>query len=381
MTKIPLRYLKIEKDRHGNRRVYVRRNGKKIRIREMQGTDEFFAAYRKAVERLAPEEAPKVTPGRQPFPTGSLGWLGTQYFASDEFQALDAQSRRNRRNILDACFAETSISKEGRPVGFCPVHLLTSQTVKALRDIKAKEGRKGAANNRRKYLSSMFGWAIETTPPLMKSNPARDVRRIKYETEGFHTWTAEEFAQFEERHPLGTKAYLALALLLYTGTRRGDMVTLGRQHLRDGWLRFVPNKSRKQTKTVVLSEKPWLPILDAIVKASPTGDLTFLVTEYGKPFTAAGFGGWFRDRCDEAGLPQCSAHGLRKMGATRAAENGATEHQLMAIFDWRTPGQARIYIRKGEAEKAGGRIDGASGDGYGIGTKVAHLEMAHTWPT
>jgi hypothetical protein len=26
--------------------------------------------------------------------------------------------------------------------------------------------------------------------------------------------------------------------------------------------------------------------------------MTFLETEYGKPFTAAGFGNWFRDRCD-----------------------------------------------------------------------------------
>jgi hypothetical protein len=82
----------------------------------------------------------------------------------------------------------------------------------------------------------MFGWAIEQTPPLMKTNPARDVRRIKYETEGFHTWTPQEFEEFEARHPLGTKAHLALALLLYTGTRRGDMVTRGRQHVRDGWL-------------------------------------------------------------------------------------------------------------------------------------------------
>jgi integrase len=352
MTEIELRYLKIEQDRHGNWRVYVRRGGKKIRIREPQGTPEFFEAYRKAVERLSPEEAPKIAPGRQPFPTGTLGWLGTKYFASDEFQALDAQSQRNRRNILESCFAETSISREGRPIGFCPLHLLTSQTVKALRDLK--KDKPGAANNRRKYLSSMFGWAIEMTPPLMKANPARDVRRIKYETEGFHAWTPEEFAQFEERHPLGTKAYLALALLLYTGTRRGDMVTLGRQHVRDGWLRFVPSKSRKQTKTVVLSEKPWLPILDQTVKMSPCGDLTFLVTEYGKPFTAAGFGGWFRDRCDEAGLPQCSAHGLRKMGATRAAENGATEHQLMAIFDWKTPGQARIYTEKARRKKLAG---------------------------
>lgn len=352
MTKIELPYLNVERDRHGNWRVYVRRDGKKIRIREAPGTPEFLAAYTKALERLSPGEADQITPGRKPFPSGTLGWLGARYFESDEFQALDGRSQRVRRGVLESCFAETSISREGRAIGFCPLHLLTSQTVKALRDLK--KGKPGAANNRRKYLSSMFGWAIETTPPLMKANPARDVRRIKYETEGFHTWTPEEFAQFEERHPLGTKAYLALALLLYTGTRRGDMVTLGRQHVRDGWLRFVPSKTRKQTKTVVLSEKPWLPVLDTIVRASPTGDLTFLVTEYGKPFTAAGFGGWFRTRCDEAGLPQCTAHGLRKMGATRAAENGATEHQLMAIFDWKTPGQARIYTEKARRKKLAG---------------------------
>lgn len=103
-----------------------------------------------------------------------------------------------------------------------------------------------------------------------------------------------------------------------------------------------------------MSEKLWLPALAKIVAVSPCGDLTFLVTDYGKPFTAAGFGNWFRDRCNEAGLPQCSAHGLRKMGATRAAENGATEHQLMAIFDWKTPGQARIYTAQARRKKPAG---------------------------
>ncbi len=321
-------------------------------MREKLGTQQFLDAYKDALQRLSPGGPPQCGPVRQPWPVGSLGWLGTKYFASDEFQALDPKSQRNRRNVLEACFEEPYKDDDPKKMGLCPLSALTAQGVKRLRDLK--KGKPGAANNRRKYLSSMFGWAIEQTPPLMKSNPARDVRRIKYETEGFHTWTPDEFAQFETRHPIGTKAHLALALLLYTGTRRGDMVTLGRQHVRDDWLRFVPSKSRKQTKTVVLSEKPWLSVLDQIVKASPCGDLTFLVTEYGRPFTAAGFGNWFRDRCDEAGLSDCSDHGLRKMGATRAAENGATEHQLMAIFDWRTPGQARIYTEKARRKKLAG---------------------------
>ena len=69
------------------------------------------------------------------------------------------------------------------------------------------------------------------------------------------------------------------------------------------------------------------------------------MTEFGRPFTAAGFGNWFRRRCDESGLPHCSAHGLRKAGATIAAGNQATEHQLMAIFGWVSPKQAALYTK------------------------------------
>jgi site-specific recombinase XerD len=79
--------------------------------------------------------------------------------------------------------------------------------------------------------------------------------------------------------------------------------------------------------------------------ASPCGDLTFLVTEFGKPFTANGFGNWFRARCDEAQLSQCSAHGLRKAGASLAAENGASVHELMAIFGWLTMKEAERYTQ------------------------------------
>jgi integrase len=137
-----------------------------------------------------------------------------------------------------------------------------------------------------------------------------------------------------------------------SGARRGDVVTLGKQHVKDGFLRYIPRKTRHQRMTV--SEKPVLPILADIIARSPTGDLTFLVTKHGKPFTANGFGNWFRDRCDEAGLPQCSAHGLRKAGATIAAENGATDRQLMAMFDLTTPSQASVYVRAADKKRLAG---------------------------
>jgi integrase len=186
----------------------------------------------------------------------------------------------------------------------------------------------------------------------MKTNPARDAKPFRYASDGFHTWTLAEVRQFEARHPVGTKARLALALLLFTGARRGDVVTFGRQHIKDGWLSFVPNKTRY--KRVRKSEKPILPGLAQIISKSPCGDLTLLVTEYGRPFTAAGFGGWFRKRCDEAGLPDCSAHGLRKAGATIAAENGATDRQLMALFDWETANQATTYTAAANRKRLAG---------------------------
>ncbi len=74
-----------------------------------------------------------------------------------------------------------------------------------------------------------------------------------------------------------------------------------------------------------------MPDLQAIIDATPSEHLTFLTTAFGKPFTAAGFGNWFREQCNEAGLPHCSAHGLRKAAARRLAEAGCTAHEIAAI--------------------------------------------------
>src|SRR5262249_20561679 len=73
-----------------------------------------------------------------------------------------------------------------------------------------------------------------------------------------------------------------------------------------------------------------------------------------RTFTAAGFGNWFRGRCDEAGLKGLSAHGMRKAAATRAAERGATAFQLMAIFCWRNIKQAEVYVRAAERKRLAG---------------------------
>ena len=50
----------------------------------------------------------------------------------------------------------------------------------------------------------------------------------------------------------------------------------------------------------ILRCDPVVPDLQSVLDdATPYKHLTILTTAYGQPFTAAGFGGWFRERCDE----------------------------------------------------------------------------------
>lgn len=167
-------------------------------------------------------------------------------------------------------------------------------------------------------------------------NPVRDVKYpTPRATGGQHSWTPDEVTQFEQRHLIGSKARLTLGLLVFTGLCVSDVVRLGRQHVAGGNITITLHKNRGR-KPVTLGP-PILPELQAVTDKSELGATTFLVTDHGKPFASAkSFGNKVRDWCDQAGLPHCTAHGLRKAGATIAAENGATSHQLKAIFDWST---------------------------------------------
>jgi hypothetical protein len=91
---------------------------------------------------------------------------------------------------------------------------------------------------------------------------------------------------------------------------------------------------------------PILGPLHAILDASELDRETWLETSFGKPYSTAGIGNSFKDWCVEAGLKQCNCHGLRKIGAVRAAEAGASEHELMAMFGWEDADMARVYTRK-----------------------------------
>ena len=333
---INLKYLVEDVDRHGNVRLYVRRHGRKIRIRETPGTDEFMAAYRAALDGPA---RPADHPSSQAAAAGSLRWLVQSYYGCPEFLGLHESTRAKRRAILDGICREH---------GTKPVARMETRHIRLqIRD--PKRSTPEAANGRVKALRQLFKWAVEVE--YASTNPASDVPMLPPNNpDGFHTWTVEEVRQYEAKHSSGTKARLALALFLYTGVRISDAVRLGPQMERDGVLCFTEEKNRSNKPKH--REVPILPPLRAELDASPSGHLAYLVTEWGRPYASPkALGNWFKRQCVAAGLPHCTAHGLRKAGATFAADQGATEHQLMAIYGWDSPKQAALYTRAADRKR------------------------------
>jgi integrase len=339
-VQVKFAYTRSYRDRHGKLRIEYRRAGKTITLRGSPGTLEFQQSYDGARAIFEGQAASgKVT-------RGTLRWLCCEYYKSAEFHQLAPNTQRARRLVFEGILNEAISPNTALLFADCPVGKFGHQHVRVLRDRKKEYPE--AANIRLKALRGLFNWATDNGTVGVKLNPARDVPRLKVREDGYHSWTEQERSKFEERHAIGSKARLAYALLFHTGQRRSDVVRFGR-HVHAGKLRFTQQKNRRR-KPITL-ELPILAQLQQVIDASPVGDLTFLVSDHGKPFTEAGFGNWFREKCNEAGLRQCTAHGLRKAAATVAAENGATAHELMAIFGWLSLKEAERYTRGAERKK------------------------------
>jgi len=221
----------------------------------------------------------------RPILPNTWSWLCLRYFAEcAEYKHLDPRTQRVRRQILEATFDEPIKPDSDKLFRDLPLAKMNASAIRVLRD--RKRDKKGSANNRLKAMRQVFKWGVaEGHAP---TDPAREVARFKIGGEGFRPWSLQDVAQFEARHPVGTRARLALALLLYTGQRRSDVIRFGKQHVKNGSLTFTQRKGRKRTPITLTL--PILSELQRIIDASPCGDLTFLVNELKRPFSDAGFG-------------------------------------------------------------------------------------------
>ena len=224
-----------------------------------------------------------------------------------------------------------------------------------------KTGKPAAQRNRLKAMRLLLTFAVDCG--WRADNPALGIKRPKQRSGGYYSATEDDLRRYEERHPRGSRARLALDLLLYTSCRRADVVRLGPANVRRGRLIFTYSKNKSAI------DIPLVEPLELTLAATEYGTETFLLTEYGKPFTAPGFGNWFKQRCREAGLRHMSAHSLRKAALRRMAEAGCSEDQIAAVSGHRDTREIRVYVAAANRAKMADE---------GVRRTMASLAPAHS---
>lgn len=325
-------YLLRETNRHKKTVWYFRKGkGKRIRIYGEYGTPEFNAGYdaASAGEVLRPK---KVS-------SQSLEWLISEYKKSGAWKGLSPATRDQRNNIFKGLLKSS---------GDAPFAAITKK--KIIEGVDRRIDTPNQANNFIKTMRGLFKWAVALEHA--DEDPTAGVNLVKIKTDGFQTWTEAEMERFEAAFPRGTRERVWFDVLLYTGLRRGDAARLGPGHVQAGVFTIKTEKNGVEVSMPILR-----PLAETIA-AGPVGTDTFICGARGEALTKESFGNYFRAACQKAGVPG-SAHGLRKAGATRAVENGATHSQLRAMFGWTNDAMPSLYTRK--ADRARLASEAASG--------------------
>jgi integrase len=312
-------------DRFGKRRVRFRKRGFSTYLVGIPWSEDFMRRYASALEGV---HALEVDIGAGRTKAGSFNELCVKYYRSAGFKNLRPSSQYKYRSFIEAIRAGGG--------GDALMTELRRDHIVSLVESRAREHGKSSANDWLKTVRVLLNFALDEG--LIDHNPALGIKRYRIEGDGHATWTEADVASFKARHAHGTMARLALELLLNTGQRRGDIVGMGRQHVRDG--RIAVRQQKTGTALVI----PIGPDLAAALASVPRTNMAFLLSERGTPFTAGSFGKWFRQRCNEAGVPQkCSAHGLRKLMASRLADAGCTLDEIKAITGHRSASEVLRY--------------------------------------
>lgn len=306
-------------DRHGKVRWYYRRPGfPRVALPGLPWSADFMAAYESAAK------GEKLEIGKTLSAPGTISALVASYYRTSDFAGLRDSTKATYRGIIERFRTEHGEKR-----------VATLQKVNVQRIIERKAETPAAANNLLRMLHLLMQHAVDLG--WRTDDPTRDVRKVKNRTAGFMTWEEHHIDAFLAHHGPDTRAHLALMLLLHTGQRRSDVVRMGRQHLRDGVLSIVQQKTGQDVYIPLGAD------LREAIDRLPLG-MMFLVTAQGRPFTPAGFTNRFRDMVREVGLPDgLSPHGLRKATCRELAEAGCTAHEIMAISGHRSLAEVTRY--------------------------------------
>lgn len=331
MSRISLPYVHPCKDKFGVVRYYFRRHGSpRVRLPGLPASTEFMEVYQRCVDGLP---AAQGQHRRGPAAAGTVEALVNAYFASKGFLGLRASTRATYRGIIERFRAEHGSKR---------VVMLYKGKIEDMMAKKAETP--AAANNFLRMLRTLMEFAVKRG--LRADDPTEGIEWIKAESDGFHTWTEDEIAQFEKHWKIGTRARLAFALHLYTGQRRSDVVRMTWRDIEGPIIKV------RQMKTGRKLEIPIHPDLQAALDVAPRDHISILTTQAGAPFAVAGYGNWFRDVTRKAGLPdRCAAHGLRKAAARRLAECGCSSPEIGAVTGHKTLREIERYIAAASQSK------------------------------
>lgn len=234
--------------------------------------------------------------------------------------------------------------------------------ITAITRTKVEEGISSRTSNQGRHfkntVAALFRWAIDHE--LSDRNPADRIKITRGDGEGHLAWPIELIEQYEQHWPLGSKERLIFDVFLYVGLRRGDAARLGKQHIRNGIIHLTTEKSGGTMPIYV----PVHNDLAASINACPSSGLAIIGKDDGTHYSKEGLGNLFREAIVAAGIRVSkkssdekgySAHGLRKASATIAAESGATESELNAMFGWSGYQMAQLYTKKADRKKLAAR--------------------------
>lgn len=340
-------HAKPYRDRHGKIRWRYRIKGFSAELGTEWGGEEFVRRYGEAVNRC--KDTSGV--GRQHTVPGTFNDLAVKFYQL-HVSTLAASTAKDYRAVI-----EPLRSKHGhkRVAHLERRHILAIQAELSHTPQQA--------NKTLKRLSQMMELAKNLG--MCTDNPVRDVKRFPVSAGGFHAWREDEIAKFYEVHKMGTPAHLAMTLMLYTGAARCDAVALGRGNIRDGRLVYRRRKTKKNPNGVEV-DIPIHPYLAETLSHVRPGAFTFLETVAGSARKVDGLGASMRRWCDRAGLPLCSAHGLRKAICRRVAEIEGDVFKVMAVSGHTDIKEAQKYCETfGRKKKADAAISSLPGGGNG----------------
>lgn len=330
-------HLYRERSRHGKYAWRVRvGHGLRTTIKAEYGTEEFWQEYRSA---LADAPPPVKTIAK----SNTLSWAIERYMASSAWAKL-AQATRSKREGIFRPMIELA--------GDQPLTKITHNTIRAGRE--RRKDKPHVANEYMKAVRGLFGWLADPNGgSVIAINPCTGIKTLPNPNkEGYHTWEETEMAKFEQFWAIGTRERMVFDIARFTGLARGDVIRLGKQHVRGGVITTGMVKHRGDDVVYPLM----LPALAASIAATKCGDLSYLVNEHGARYTPGGFSNWFKVACQKAGLPDCCVfHGVRKYVATLLAEEGASNSYLKAALGWSSDAMANHYTRKANRKKLGAK--------------------------